>query len=285
MKKDKTSFILVLFFFIGLAILFYPALSNYTNRKLQSKAITHYEDLLDNIEKEDLDNYFDEAIEYNEELQKLRSPFIDYDMLPGYDDILNVDGNGMIGYVIIDKIHVELTLYHGTSSHTLNSSAGLLEGSSFPTGTVGTHSVILAHRGLPSSKLFTDLDKLELGDTFKVRVYNKVFTYEVDQIKIIKPDEIDNIRIDENEEYVTLMTCTPYGINTHRLLVRGKRVENAKESPYVSTEAFKVDKVIVCSVMFLPLLVIWMILIAFKPREKNINYKDLIIYDNKKGRD
>lgn len=282
MKKNKTTIILMLFFFIGLAILIYPTVSNYTNKKLQSKAIVDYEEILKDIKKEDYDKYFKEAVDYNKRLSELRYPFVDHDQVDGYNDILNVDGNGMIGYLLIPKINVELSIFHGTSLHTLNSSVGHLEGSSLPTGEIGTHVVLSAHTGLPSAKLFTNIDKLEKGDIFTIKIYDRSFSYEVDQIKIVKPNELDDLKVEKDKDFVTLTTCTPYGLNTHRLLVRGYRTLNVKESTFINTEAFKVDKVIVCSVVTLPLLLIWIVMIIFEPTNKYVDYESIFVYPNKK---
>lgn len=285
MKKNKTTFIMVLFFFIGLMVLFYPAISNYSNKKIQAKAINNYENLIKDIKEEDYSSYFDKALSYNKKLLKLSNPLIQYKKLGKVNDILNINSYGMMGYVSIDKLNVELPIYYGTSQEILNSKVGLLEGTSYPIGGEGTHSVLSAHRGLPSSKLFTDLDKLEVGDTFVISILDRTLTYEVDQILIVKPKELESLNIDKKKDYVTLMTCTPYGINTHRLLVRGHRVENARKKVYISTEAFKVDKIIVCTILCIPLLIIWMITIAFSPIKKVIDYESLFVYPNgRKGK-
>ena len=277
-KNNRSNFIMVLFFFIGLAVLFYPALSNYTNEKLQSKAITKYEELLTKVKKEDYSTYFEEAEEYNTKLMNLSNPLINYGKLGDTKDILNVNGTGMIGYITIDKIRVELPIYQGTKPETLSTSVGLLEGTSFPIGGEGTHAILAAHRGLPSSKLFTDLDEIKIGDTFIITVLDRKFTYEVDQILIVKPTELNTIQIEKDKDYVTLMTCTPYGINTHRLLVRGHRIENAKVHKYITTEAFKVNRLVVTPIVCMPILFIWLLLIAFKPSDKRIDYKTKYVY-------
>ena len=175
----------------------------------------------------------------------------------------------MMGYISIDKIKVELPIYHGTSEQVLSVAVGHLEGSSFPVGGLGTHSVLSAHRGLPSSKLFTDLNKLEIGDTFTVTILDRLITYEVDQIEIVEPTDIKKLEIDPEKDYITLMTCTPYGINTHRLLVRGTRIENTKEKTFITTEAFQVSNLIVTPLVALPIIFILLLSIIFKPIEKN----------------
>lgn len=280
MKKNKTTFFMVLFFFIGLMVLLYPSISSYTNNKIQSKAVNKYEELLNNIEEIDYEAYFKDAEEYNKKLVKIANPLISYKKLGSAKNILNVSGTGMIGYISIDKIKIELPIYYGTSDEILNIASGLLEGSSFPVGGKGTHAVISAHRGLPSSKLFTDLNKIEKGDTFVIKVFDKTMTYEVDQILIVQPNETDSLAINSKEDYVTLMTCTPYGINSHRLLVRGHRIENANAKAYISTEAFKVNKLIVTSIACMPIIFIWLIIVAFKPIKNNKKIYNKYVYPN-----
>ena len=268
MKKNRTI-IMVLFFFVGLLILLYPSISDFYNQKVQSKVIVDYESLLKNIEKKDYTNLFEQAQNYNEELASYKVPYVSYKKLKNYQNILNVNDDGMMGYISIDKIKVELPIYHGTSEQVLSVAVGHLEGSSFPIGGKGTHSVLSAHRGLPSSKLFTDLDKLESGDTFTITILDRLLTYQVDQIEIVEPNDIKNLEINPNEDYVTLMTCTPYGINTHRLLVRGIRVENAKAKTYITTEAFKISNLIITPLVALPIIFIILLIIIFKPIESN----------------
>lgn len=280
MKKNKTTFFMVLFFFIGLMVLLYPSISSYTNDKIQSKAVNKYEELLKNVREIDYESYLIDAKEYNKKLAGLVNPLISYKKLGSAKDILNISGTGMIGYVSIDKIKVELPIYYGTSDETLNIASGLLEGTSFPVGGEGTHAVLSAHRGLPSSKLFTDLDKIEVGDTFVIKVFDMIMTYEVDQILIVKPNEVDSLAINPKEDYVTLMTCTPYGINSHRLLVRGHRIENASIKSYISTEAFKVNNLIVTSIACMPIIFVWLIVIALKPIRSNKKIYNKYIYPN-----
>ncbi|MCI7241430.1 MAG: class C sortase [Bacilli bacterium] len=285
MKKHKITFILILFFFIGLLILTYPMISDYFNQKTQSRVITDYESLLNNLEIKDYSLEFDKATDYNNRLKDLANPLLTYDTLNDYNDyndILNINSNGMMGYITIDKIKVELPIYHGTSKDVLSTAVGHIEGTSIPVGGSYTHSVLSAHRGLPSSKLFTDLDKLEIGDIFTITVLDKVLTYEVDKISIVKPNEIDELKIDEND-YVTLSTCTPYGINTHRLLVRGKRIENIEaKKKYITTEAFKIDNLIVTPLVAIPIILILLLIIVFKPVEKTKINIDKYIYPSKK---
>ena len=276
MKKNKNTIIMLLFFFIGLLILLYPAISNYHNEKIGSKAIADYEEILSKYNKEDYSEIFYKAYEYNNKIKKLNSPLISHKTIIGYENLLNINNDGMIGYITIDKIKVELPIYHGTSEEVLSKSVGHLEGSSLPVGGIGTHSVLSAHRGLPSSKLFTDLDKLEIGDIFTINILNQMLTYEIDKITIVKPNEIEGLKIEEGKDYITLLTCTPYGINTHRLLVRGTRIENAKEKIYITTEAFKINNLIVTPIVALPIIFILLLIIIFKPIENNYNLKEYL---------
>lgn len=274
MKKHKMTFIMILFFFIGLLVLLYPSISDYHNQKVQSTAIFDYEKLLNKYSDVDYANLFENANAYNEKLKNLTYPFQTYDTIDGYKDTLNINNNGMMGYLTINKIKVELPIYHGTSEDVLNKAIGHVEGSSLPVGEIGTHSVLSAHRGLPSSKLFTDLDKLEIGDTFKITILNKVLTYEIDKITIVEPNKIDELKIDPSEDYVTLLTCTPYGINTHRLLVRGKRLESDNiKKLYITTESFRINTLIVMPIVGIPIIFVLLIIILVKPI-KNPHLKD-----------
>ena len=279
MKKRKTTIIMIIFFFIGLLTLFYPTLSNYYNEKKQSRMISNYENILNSTNTISFDELKEKAINYNKELNKLKEPLFNYGNLNNYYDLLNINKDGMMGYLTIDKIKVELPIYHGTSNEVLNSSVGHLEGTSLPIGGSSTHSVLSAHRGLPSAKLFTNLDKLEIGDTFKIAILDEVLNYQIDKIMIVKPNNRNNIKIEENKDYVTLLTCTPYGINTHRLLVRGTRIENTKKTTYITTEGFKINNLIVVPILTIPIIILLLIITIIKPVKKvNINKYEEFLY-------
>lgn len=269
MRAHKTVIFLTLGFLIGISVLLYPAFSNYWNSKTQSRAIVDYESVLDYLEPEDYSAIFQAADDYNEALHEVEFPLRNYEEVPGYYDTLKIEGTSIIGYVKIDKIGVELPIYHGTSDEVLSKGVGHLEGSSLPVGGESTHSVMSAHRGLPSAKLFTDLDRLEIGDTFQVIVLNQVLTYQVDQVKVITPREIDDLQIVEGKDYCTLFTCTPYGINTHRLLVRGIRIETITEKPviYVANEAFRIEPLLVTPAVAAPMMLVFLIHLMVKYRE------------------
>lgn len=269
MKRHKTAIFLTLGFLVGICILLYPAFSDFWNSKTQSRAITDYESVLEDLEPEDYTAIFDKAHAYNKALYETAFPLINYSDVPGYYDTLRVTDNNMIGYLKIDRIGVELPIYHGTSDEVLSKGVGHLEGSSLPVGGENTHSVMSAHRGLPSSKLFTDLDRVEKGDTFQIIILDQVLTYRVDFIKVIEPTDISDLQIIEGGDYCTLFTCTPYGINTHRLLVRGIRIETIKEKPviYVSNEAFRIEPLLVTPAVAAPMLLVLLIHLLVKYRE------------------
>ena len=270
MKKDRSTIALVCLFFVGLSVLLYPMISNAWNSKVQTKVINHYENTLKQMEKKDYSTYFSQAEAYNQQLCQISFPLMNYEQIPGYADTLNIDGNGVIGYLSIDAIRAEMPIYHGTSPGVLNIAAGHLEGTSLPIGGPGTHAVLSAHRGLPSAKLFTDLDQLQIGDRFSITVLDRVLTYQVDQILIVEPDQVEALAIEDGKDYCTLVTCTPYGINTHRLLVRGARTETVqKKKIFVPNEGIRIDPVIVAPVVAAPMLLVLLIVLLIKYRKKS----------------
>ena len=268
MKRDKVGILLVLMLFIGVCVLLYPALSQYWNSKTQTHAVDNYQDILNSLQKEDYTAYFEEADQYNAALQNLEVPLLEYGQLAEYNQILNVSGTGVMGYITIEKLGVELPLYHGTSDSVLNIACGHMEGTSLPVGGDSTHSVLSAHRGLPHAKLFTDLDKMEVGDVFTITILDRTMTYQVDQIKVVNPNEIDEVRIIDGEDHCTLLTCTPYGINSHRLLVRGTRIQNATPILYVTSNAFRIDSLVATPVVAAPILLVLLIVLMVKYRDK-----------------
>ena len=269
MRTRKIWIVLTLGFLVGVSVLLYPAFSNYWNSKTQSRAIKDYEAVLQYMEPEDYTEIFQAAHDYNDALYETAFPLTNYRAVPGYDETLKIENTSIIGYVKIDKIGVELPIYHGTSDEVLNLGVGHLEGSSLPVGGENTHSVMSAHRGLPSAKLFTDLDRLEPGDTFQIIILDQILTYQVDQIKIVTPKEFKDLMIVEGKDYCTLFTCTPYGINTHRLLVRGIRIETIVEKPviYVSNDAFRIEPFLVMPAVAAPMLLVFLLHLIVKYRE------------------
>ena len=268
MKRDKIGILLVLMLFIGVCGLLYPAVSQYWNTKTQTRAVENYQEVLNSLKKEDYEDFFQAADAYNEALAALSAPLVDYPQLKGYKEILNVNGNGVMGYVNIPKLGVELPVYHGVSAEVLNIACGHLPGTAFPVGGSNTHCVLSAHRGLPHAKLFTELDKMEPGDTFQLVVLDRTLTYQVDQIKVVRPDEIDDVQIVAGQDLCTLLTCTPYGVNSHRLLVRGTRIENAPPALYVTSDAYRIDSLVATPVVAAPILLILLIILMIKYRNK-----------------
>lgn len=266
MRKKKiniSTIILVIVFLVGLSVMLYPAVSNYLNTRNQKREIVNYNNILNSIDDLEYEKMLKKAQKYNDELKQIYSPLDNYDLVSGYEDVLDVTGTGIMGYVTIPKIDVELPIYHGTSDAVLNIAVGHVQGSTLPIGGDSTHSVISAHRGLPSATLFSDLDKLEEGDTFTVTVLNDVLTYEVKKIQIIEPDDIRKLVIVDGKDYVTLVTCTPYGINTHRLLITGERAETNKSSSLrVSADAVRIEPIIVAPIIAIPILIVLLITIA-----------------------
>ena len=277
MNKKIIKIILFSTLFIGLGILTYPFISQYWNSKVQSQVVNNYKKNIENLKEEDYTHIFEEGEIYNKELIKLDYPFIEYKKLTNYNNIININNDGMIGYIKIDKLKLELPIYHGTNASVLNVAVGHLEGTSLPIGGPNTHSVLAAHRGLPNKELFTNITKLELGDIFKITVLDRILTYEVDNIIVVKPNDTTHLEIEEGKDYVTLLTCTPYGLNFHRLLVRGARIEQKEvKNIIITTEASQVNKKIVTIIMTIPIIIILIIYIILKPSQKKINYIDYI---------
>lgn len=277
MQSRKSTIILLISFFIGLSVLLYPSLSSYWNSKTQSKAIVDYEFMLANYKPEDYSAIFEAADRYNQEIAKLEFPFMDHAQVPGYWQTLDISGTGMMGYVTIKKINQELPVYHGTGESVLSIAAGHYQGSSLPVGGESTHSVVSAHRGLPTAVLFTHLDRMEIGDTFYFTILDRTITYEVDQIRIVEPHDTSLVQIEPGKDYCTLLTCTPYGINTQRLLVRGHQIDaSQKRNIYIANEAYRIDTLIVMPMVALPIIVVLMIYVMFAPVKKESLGEDLL---------
>jgi sortase A len=266
MSRHKKAILLTLGFLIGICVLLYPAFSSYWNSKTQTKAIYDYETMLARYKPEDYTAIFEEAYAYNEKLRQLKEPLRDYAQLTDYPKILDISNTGMMGYITVPKISQELPVYHGTSDAVLSIAVGHLEGTSLPVGGKSTHSVVSAHRGLPTAVLFTYLDRMEIGDIFYFTILDRTITYEVDQIRIVEPDDTTLIGIERDKDYCTLLTCTPYGINTQRLLVRGHQVDITKnQNRYIANEAYRIDSLIVMPVVALPIITVLLIYVMFAP--------------------
>ncbi|WP_455248517.1 class C sortase [Ruminococcus sp.] len=267
MKKKRnviSTAILVVLLLVGLSVMLYPTVSDWWNSRVQTRAIATYNQSVEQMDTGDKERLLMEAHSYNATLSHLTAPFTNWEDAGNYDKVLDISGTGIMGYISIPKIQVELPIYHGTSAEVLNVAVGHLQGSSFPVGGENTHAVISAHRGLPSAKLFSDLDQLVEGDTFTVTILDEVLTYEVEKIFIVKPDELDKLAIIPGGDYVTLMTCTPYGVNSHRLLVRAHRVDTVyPHNVKVAADAVQLDSMsvvpFIAAPLFVGLLVFWIV--------------------------
>lgn len=266
-KKKKKSgglvnFLLFLIMLIGAAIIAYPTFSDWWNSFHQTRAIAGYVEQVASLDRETFDRMWADAEAYNEALKQNGNRFmLSEEELAVYNSILDVTGTGIMGYIDIPKIDISLPVYHGTDEAVLQIAIGHIEGTSFPVGGPGTHSVLSGHRGLPSAKLFSDIDQLQEGDTFLLQVLDRTLTYQVDQIRIVLPNELQDLQLEEGQDYCTLVTCTPYGVNTHRLLVRGHRIENAEEDVHVVADAMQMEPVIVAPLVAAPILLILLILL------------------------
>lgn len=264
MKKSWTTVILVIILLLGVGIMLYPTVSDYWNSFHQSKVITEYAEHVAEMDESEYDEVIENAREYNKRLNAgAYSPRLDEEAAKDYNSQLDVAGTGVMGYIEIPKINCTLAIYHGTSDAVLQIGVGHIEGTSLPVGGVGTHCVVSGHRGLPSAKLFTNLDQLEEGDIFMMRVLNETLTYEIDQVLIVLPHETEALNADPDKDYCTLVTCTPYAVNTHRLLVRGHRIENLRESKdiIVTSDAVQIDPMIVAPIVAVPILIILVVVV------------------------
>ena len=274
MRKHLSTILLVFILLIGLSLLLYPSVSDYWNSFHQTRAIATYAENVAKLDNNQYDHLWEDARAYNEALPFRSNPYyLSEEQKAQYESLLDVSGLGVMGYIEIPEIDVSLPIYHGTEESVLQIAVGHLEWSSLPVGGESTHCVLSGHRGLPSAKLFTNLDKLQEGDVFLLRVLDEVLTYEVDQILIVEPQETGALRIVEGEDYCTLVTCTPYGINTHRLLVRGHRIENAPEARLVrvTADAVQIEPLLVAPIVALPMLLLLLILLLLPKRPKNDN--------------
>lgn len=274
MKKHNLTIIFILIFLIGLSLLLYPTVSDYINSKHQTELITSYTQSVAEIPPPDYSEYLTAANEYNEALRASQSRFhMTDEQRSQYNALLNPLSNNVMGYLQIDSIDVQLPIYHGTGESALQSGIGHLEGSSLPVGGLGTHAVLSGHRGLPSAKLLSELDQVEPGDSFLVTVLDQTLAYQVDQILIVEPHDIAALDIDPQQDYCTLVTCTPYGVNSHRMLVRGRRV-NYEAAEGATALNVRADASLISSVRLIPyiavpiLLVLLPVLLAGKPRRR-----------------
>lgn len=274
MKKHLPTIVLVLIFCIGLSLLLYPTVSDYWNSLHQSRAISNYADAVAALDNEDYDRILESARNYNQNLAKNGTSWnLTEEQKEEYEKQLCVDDTGIMSYIEIPSIDCSLPIYHGTDEGVLQKAIGHIPGSSLPVGGKSTHCVLSGHRGLPSAKLFTDLDQLKEGETFLLRTLDETLTYQVDQILIVEPNELQALQIEEGEDLCTLVTCTPYGVNSHRLLVRGHRIANQADASYVrvTADAVQIDPVLVAPVVGVRILIILLIGLLARTRKKERN--------------
>ena len=271
MRKHLSTVILVFLLLIGLSLLLYPTVSDYWNSFHQTRAIATYAENVAKLDNNQYDQLWEEARAYNEALCFRSNPYyLSEEQKAQYESLLDVSGLGVMGYIEIPEIDVSLPIYHGTEESVLQVAVGHLDWTSLPVGGESTHCVLSGHRGLPSAKLFTNLDKLQTGDIFMLRVLDNVLTYEVDQILIVEPQETGALQIEEGKDYCTLVTCTPYGINTHRLLVRGHRIDNLEEvkTVRVTADAVQIEPMLVAPMVAIPILLVLLLLLLLPRRRK-----------------
>lgn len=271
MRRRLGNILLTLAFVVGIALLAYPSFSDWWNTFHQTRAIAGYTSAVANMDREDFDRMWAEAEAFNEYLAKKPNRFnLTPEELATYNSILDVTGTGIMGYIDIPSIKISLPIYHGTDESILQIAIGHIAGTSFPIGGEGTHAAVSGHRGLPSARLFTDIDKLQAGDKFLLQILDRTLTYEVDQIRIVLPQELQDLEIDPYQDYVTLITCTPYGVNTHRLLVRGHRVDNDNtDATRITADAMRFEPVIVAPLVAAPILLVLLIILLVSTSKWN----------------
>ena len=269
LKKNLPNIILAVFFIVGLCVFLYPSVSDFVNKWAQDREVSQYESIVSELSDDVYRDLISEAQEYN-------STLVGHNIVENqenlneeeYNNLLSVDGSNIIGYKKKKKIDVRLPIYHSTDQSILQLGIGHMEGTSLPVPGETVHTVLSGHTGLPSSKLLTDLVDLEVGDTFDIVVLNQIYTYEVDQILVVEPDETDALELVDGQQYATIVTCTPYGVNTHRLLVRGKLIENVINTD-VTSEAVVIDSTIIIPIIAIPLMIIlFIIMINIRNKKK-----------------
>lgn len=281
-KADKTTKILIVILIAGLSLLLYPTVSNYWNSFHSTRLIENYEEFVSKMDDKEYTQIMDAATAYNVALKDRKGGYnLNDTEKADYESHLNVLGSGVMGYIEIPSVKVNLPIYHGTDEAVLQVAIGHLEWTSLPIGGTSTHCVLSGHRGLPSAKLFTDIDRLDEGDIFMLHILDSTYTYEVDRILITLPEETEELQIIEGQDYCTLLTCTPYGVNTHRLLVRGHRIDNSADfaNVRVSSDALKIEPIIIAPILLVPIFAILITLLVFsdKASRKYSDEEDLLI--------
>ena len=271
MKKNRSTPILILVFFVGLSLLLYPSVSDYWNSFHSSRAIATYAEEVAKLDQKSYDHLWEEARLHNQELAERKAKhFLSEEEYAAYEKILDITGTGIMAEIEIPSIRVDLPVYHGVDENVLQVAAGHLEWTSLPVGGENSHCAISAHRGLPSAKLFTNLDKLQEGDIFLLRTLDELLTYEVDKISIVEPEDVSGLEIEPGKDLCTLVTCTPYGINSHRLLVRGHRIETVETLSWarVTSDALQIEPIIVAPMLALPILAVLLIFVMASDSRK-----------------
>ena len=271
MKNHRSTILLILILLIGLSLMLYPSFADWWNSFHSSRAIASYEEQVANIDDAQYEELWDAARDYNQSLLHRPNDFILSDEQQEiYKSLLDIGGNGIMGYIEIPMIDVMLPIYHGTEESVLQIAVGHLDWTSLPVGGAGSHCVLSGHRGLPSARLFTDLDKLKVGDVFMLHVLNEILTYEIDQILIVEPQDTDPLLIEPGKDLCTMITCTPYGINSHRMLVRGHRIESQEEPKdiRITADAVRIEPLMVAPIVAVPILLVLLIILLLPKQKK-----------------
>lgn len=271
MKNHRSTILLILILLIGLSLMLYPSFADWWNSFHSSRAIASYEERVANIDDAQYEELWDAARDYNQSLLHRPNDFILSDEQQEiYKSLLDIGGNGIMGYIEIPMIDVMLPIYHGTKESVLQIAVGHLDWTSLPVGGAGSHCVLSGHRGLPSARLFTDLDKLKVGDVFMLHVLNEILTYEIDQILIVEPQDTDPLLIEPGKDLCTMITCTPYGINSHRMLVRGHRIESQEEPKgiRITADAVRIEPLTVAPIVAVPILLVLLIILLLPKQKK-----------------
>lgn len=271
MKKHLSTIVLILVFFVGLSLLLYPTISDYWNSLHQSKAIATYIEQVADLDEDKYQKMLEDAHSFNATLLNRTTP---YALTPkqkaDYHILLDPGESGIMAYIEVPSIGITLPIYHGTDESVLQKALGHMEWTSLPVGGESTHCVISGHRGLPSARLFTDLDKIKEGDIFFIRVLDELLTYEVKKILTVEPQQVQTLKIEEGKDMFTLVTCTPYGVNSHRLLIVGERTVNPEQAPtmHITADAMQIEPIIVAPIVAVPLLLILLVVLLFSTRKK-----------------
>ena len=271
MKNHRSTILLILMLLIGLSLMLYPSLADWWNSFHSSRSIASYVEQVANIDDAQYEELWDAAWDYNQSLLHRPNDFLLSDEQQEiYKSLLDFGGNGIMGYIEIPMIDVMLPIYHGTKESVLQIAVGHLDWTSLPVGGAGSHCVVSGHRGLPSARLFTDLDKLKVGDVFMLHVLNEILTYEIDQILIVEPQDTDPLLIEPGKDLCTMITCTPYGINSHRMLVRGHRIESQEEPKVIriTADAVRIEPLMVAPIVAVPILLVLLIILLLPKQKK-----------------